>query len=84
MIKNLIIDLRDRDSGSTHDFTVTLPHRLNEVKNVKINHIMLPHNVTDENNTFVVNGTTITLTNGNYHIYELVPEIQDKLNGSAL
>lgn len=86
------IDSNDRLNGSNESFTIQLKSSMmgDTEKHVNINDCIIPYSyyaINDNNNTFVLTGTTgsenITLTNGNYTIGEYSSELKTQLETST-
>lgn len=85
--QDILIDSRDRNSGSSENFKLNLPFSLTNVKTIELLSVMIPntlYNITSANNKFKFseNGTTFndTFNAGSYDINTLVSEIQLTLN----
>ena len=97
--KLIFIDSSERDSGTTDDFTVSLPSHLltrepHQSMRLVLNDLVLPYtwyNVQETNRTFMIqelhndpNHIQIDLDEGSYHVLQLRDHINTKLAASTL
>jgi len=72
---NIIIDSKDRDSGTTSDFLIRLPSPDRKPRLVEITSIIFPYvfdTVDSSNNQFKIGGVTYTIPVGHYDINSLI------------
>lgn len=86
----LLIQSKDRLSGTHNNFTVKLPNPYSNVRAIKLLSAFIPntvYNITSSNNTFIFNeggsNLTATLTAGAYSVFDLVTELETKLDAAG-
>lgn len=89
MIKTIYINSANRTSGTNEDFTiVTNEFFTAKPKRAKIVYAQIPYTwyniVTGYNNTFTINGTVITLQDGNYTSDQAVTAINSLLTSATI
>lgn len=77
------IDSKDRSYGSASNFTITVNDLLiNNRKLIAVDSVIIPNSfyaINSNNNTFQINGSTVTLALGNYSIASFITELQTKI-----
>ena len=86
---NLIISSLDRDifavSQSTSNFSVNITSNITNAEKMCLVSALIPFTfyniISNYNNSFIINGNTITLPEGNYNLNELAAVIQSNVQG---
>lgn len=87
----IIINSKDRYSGTSTSFKIRSDRLIRDIEWIKLCYAYIPnmfYNINSNNNVLTVEeggggDVSVTLTNGNYNISELISHIQTKLNAAG-